>query len=78
MRKACYNIITTCITSFYLLYRSNIESAHSPKVEQLRKEYSLEDKELIEEAKRIFNLKSESPAQKVEEKGQLPGKIGIQ
>ena len=43
-------------------------------MEQLRKEYRLEDKELIEEAK---NLKSESPAQKVQEKGQLPDKIGI-
>jgi ribosomal 50S subunit-recycling heat shock protein len=48
-------------------------------VEQLRKEYSWEDKELIDkflEAKRIFNLKSESLAQELEEKGQLPGKIG--
>ena len=50
-------------------------------MEQLRKEYSQEDKELIYEfleAKRMFNLKSESPAQKVEEKEQLPDKIGIQ
>jgi hypothetical protein len=43
-------------------------------VERLRKEYSQEDKELIEkclEAKRIFNLKSESLAQ------ELPGKLGM-
>ena len=80
MRKVCYVCVLslTCITSFYLLYRRNIESAHGREVEQLRKEYSLEDKELIEEAKRIFNLKLKSPIQKVEEQGQLPGKIGIQ
>jgi predicted transcriptional regulator len=43
-------------------------------VERLRKEYSREDKELIEkclEAKRIFNLKLESLVQELEEKGQL-------
>jgi hypothetical protein len=64
--------------SFHLLYRSNIESAHGREVERLRKEYSQEDKELIErclEAKRIFKLKSESLAQELEEKHQLPGKI---
>ena len=77
-KSLLYVLSLTCITSFYLLYRRNIESAHGREVEQLRKEYSLEDKELIDEPKRIFNLKSESPAQEVEEKGQLPDKIGIQ
>jgi ribosomal 50S subunit-recycling heat shock protein len=48
-------------------------------VERLRKEYSLENKQLIDkflEARRIFNLKLKSLAQELEEKGQLPGKIG--
>ena len=46
-------------------------------MERLRKEYSQEDKELIEkylEAKRVFNL---NLAQEPEEKGQLPGKLGV-
>jgi hypothetical protein len=49
-------------------------------VERLRKEYSEEDKELIKkclEAKRIFNLKSESLVQESEGKKQLPGKLGV-
>jgi hypothetical protein len=67
------------ITSFYVLYRRNIETAHGREVERLRKEYSQEDKELIEkflEAKRNINLKSESLAKEIEEKDQLPGKLG--
>jgi hypothetical protein len=68
----------TCITSFYLIYRRNIESAHGREVERLRKEYSREDKELIEkclEAKRIHNLPSESFAQELDKKHQLRGKL---
>jgi hypothetical protein len=66
-----------CITPFYLLYRRNIESAHGREVERLRKEYSQEDKELIEkcvEAKKFCNLKSENLAQELKEKRQ-PGKL---
>jgi predicted transcriptional regulator len=62
------------------MYRSNIESAHGREVERLRKEYSQEDKELIEkclEAKRIFNMKLESLAQELDEKRQLTGKLGM-
>ena len=42
-------------------------------MEQLRKQYTLEDKELIKkflEAKKSFNLKSESLVQELEDKGQ--------
>ena len=69
-----------CITSFYLPYRRNIESAHGREVERLRKEYSQEDKEMIEkclEVKRVFKWKpAESLAQEPEEKPQLLGKLG--
>ena len=69
-------LLLTFITLFYLLYRRNIESAHGREVERLRKEYSLEDKELIKkvlEAKRIFNImRSKSLAQELKE-GQLSG-----
>jgi hypothetical protein len=68
-----------CIT-FYQFYRRNIESAHGLEVERQKKKYSQEDKELIEnflEAKRIFNLKSESLVQEPKETGRLPGKLGI-
>jgi hypothetical protein len=47
-------------------------------VERLRKEYSQEDKELLKkflEARRIFNLRSESLAQELKE-GQPLGKLG--
>ena len=50
-------------------------------MERLRKEYSQEDKELIEkclEEKRVFNLKSaESLSREPEEIGQLPGKLDV-
>jgi hypothetical protein len=73
--KSSLNAVTNqCIASFYLFYRRNIENAYGREVEQLRKEYSQEDKELIEkclEAKRIFNLKLESLVQELEEKGRL-------
>ena len=69
-------LLLTFITLFYLLYRRNIESANGREVERLRKEYSLEDKELIKkvlEAKRIFNImRSKSLAQELKE-GQLSG-----
>ena len=48
-------------------------------MEQLRKQYSQEDKELIEkfiEERKSFNLKSESLAQELEDKGQ-PGKLSM-
>ena len=66
-----------CITSFYLIYRRNIESTHGREVEQLRKEYNQEDKELIEKcvkAKKFCNLKSENLTQEIKEKRQ-PGKL---
>jgi predicted transcriptional regulator len=79
VRRARYAISITSIISFYLFYRRNIESAHGHEVERLRKEYSQEDKDLIEEyleAKKVFNLKSEGLAQKLEEKKQQPGMLG--
>ena len=59
-------------------FRRNIESAHGREVEQLRKEYSQEDKELIDmfvEARRTFKLNSESLATKLEHL--VPGKLGM-
>ena len=53
-------------------FRTNIESTHGHEVEQLRKQYTLEDKEFIKkflEAKKNFNLKSEILVQDLEEKG---------
>jgi hypothetical protein len=73
-----YYIDITHITLPILFYRRNIESAHGREVERLRKEYSQEDKELIEkclEEKRIHNLKSESLTRGLEGKRQLPGKL---
>ena len=72
----------TCITSFHLLYRRDIESAHCHEVEQLRKEYSHEDRELIKkflEARRASEstLPSEDLVQELEEKPQLHGKLDI-
>ena len=67
---------STIITYF----RANIESTYSHEVEQIRREYSQEDKELIEkylEAKRTANLKSEGPAKELEETEVLPGKLGM-
>ena len=61
-------------------FRANIESTHGREVEQIRREYSQEDKELIEkylEAKRTANLKSEGPAKELEETEVLPGKLGM-
>ena len=72
----CYAITKTIISS-NLLYRSKIESAHGREIEQLRKEYSQEDKELIEkylEGKRVFNLKF---AEHLSEIDQLPRKLDI-
>ena len=65
------------ITSFCLLYRRNIENAHGREVERLRKEYSLEDKELIEKFLGAKKNLSESLVQQPEEKNQLPGKLGM-
>ena len=61
----------TCITSFYLLYRRNIEGVHGHEVERLRKEYSHEDRELIEKFLETKKMKSEGLAQELEEKPQL-------
>ena len=49
-------------------------------MEQIRREYSQEDKELIEkylEAKRTANLKSEGPAKELEETEALPSELGM-
>ena len=49
-------------------------------MEQIRREYSQKDKELIEKylaAKRIAILKSESPAKELEGTEALPGKLGM-
>ena len=58
-------------------FRTNIECAHSREVEQLRKRYTFEEKQLIEkflEAKESFNQKSETLLQEPEEED-LPGKL---
>ena len=56
-----------CIQSFISFYcRANIESSYGHEVTQIRKQYTPEDKELIKEfleAKRIFDLESESYGQ---------------
>ena len=60
----CYHYEHYCT-----FYRANIERLYGPQVEQLRKEYTQEDKELLEEyleAKRSYNLNPECPDQKVE------------
>ena len=67
----------TCTISFYVLHRRNIESAHGHEVELLRKKYSLEDKELVEKFLEAKTISSESLAQELEEKGQLPDKLGM-
>ena len=46
-------------------------------MERLRKEYSLEDKELIEEFLEARRTLSESLVQQLEEINQLPGKLGM-
>ena len=49
-------------------------------MEQIRREYSQKDKELIEkylEAKRIANLKSGSPAKGLDGTEALPSKLGM-
>jgi hypothetical protein len=82
VRRACYAIgiiINLYHIILYLFYRRNIESAHGREVERLRKEYSQEDKELIEdylEAKKVYNLKSEGLAQELQGKKKLPGMLG--
>ena len=58
-------------------HRRNIESAHGREVERLRKEYSLEEKELIEEFLEARRTSSESLVQQPEERNQLPGKLGM-
>ena len=58
-------------------FRTNIECTHSREVEQLRKRYTFEEKQLIKEfleAKKNFNQKSETLLQELEEKS-LPGKL---
>ena len=57
-----------------LFYRINIESAHGREVEQLRNEYSLEDKELIE---KFLEAKKKLSVQQPEEKNQPPSELGI-
>ena len=46
-------------------------------MERLRKEYSLEEKELIEEFLEARRTSSESVVQQPEEINQLPGKLGM-
>ena len=46
-------------------------------MERLRKEYSLEEKELIKEFLEERRILSESLVQQAEEKNQPPGKLGI-
>ena len=58
-------------------FRTNIECTHSREVEQLRKRYTFEEKQLIKEfleAKESFNQKSETLLQELDEKN-LPGKL---
>ena len=53
-----------CIQSSLSFYcRANIESSYGHEVTQIRMQYTPEDKELIKEAKRIFDLESESYGQ---------------
>ena len=59
-------------------FRTNIECTHGREVEQLRKRYTFEEKQLIEkflEAKESFNQKSETLLQEPEEG--LPGKLDV-
>ena len=70
------------ITIIITYFRANIESIHSREVEQIRREYSQKDKELIEkclEAERAarLSLTSEIPAKELEETEALPGKLGM-
>ena len=46
-------------------------------MERLRKEYSLEEKELIKEFLEARRILSESLVQQPEEINQLPGKLGM-
>ena len=46
-------------------------------MERLRKEYSLEEKELIEEFLEARRTSSESVVQEPKEKNWLPGKLGM-
>ena len=60
-------------------FRTNIECTHSREVEQLRKRYTFEEKQLIKEfleAKESFNQKSETLLQELEERT-LPSKLDI-
>jgi hypothetical protein len=55
-------------------FRTNIENTHSHEVERLRKQYSFEEKQLIQkflEAKESFNQKSETLVQESEKRGLL-------
>ena len=61
-------------------FRTNIECTHSHEVEQLRKQYTFEEKQIIKEfleAKESFNQKSKTLLQELEEKS-LPGKLNTQ
>ena len=80
VRRVCCAISLKAIcTRVSSHFRTNIECTHSREVEQLRKRYTLEEKQLIEkflEAKESFNQKSETLLQEPEEEG-LPGKLDM-
>ena len=65
------SVIISCIQlcTPICFYRANIESSYGSQVDQLRKEYTQEERELIEkylEAKRSCSLTHERPDPKVD------------
>ena len=59
----------TVMYTILLLYRANIEGSYGLQVDQLRKEYTQEEKELIEkylEAKKSCSLTPECPDLKMD------------
>ena len=59
----------TVMYTILLLYRANIESSYGSQVDQLRKEYTQEEKELIKKylaAKKSCCLTPECPDQKMD------------
>ena len=67
MRLLCHQVGYSYV--HYSSFRANIESFCGSQVDQLRKEYTQEDKELIEEyleAKESCCLKPEHPDQKLD------------